>query len=516
MARVSLENLGRSSLVGALAELWRIGSRFLLTPIVLAAIGLRGYGTWTLLFSVAAYISMANASFGVAYTKFTAECVRNGDYARLAGILGAGIAGVGAFAAVGLVAVGLLAGPILAGLHVPEEMRGDARIALVVIMAVLVARMTIGCTLEVLAGLQRVDLAHRLGIVASFVEFAVTVPLLLLGHGMIGMAAGYALGQIVSFALGWRWVKREDPAIVVTPLAATRAGLREVLAVGGRMQGLALANTFVLEGVKFLLSILIDPRATALYDLADKLINLGRALCFAVIAPLMAAFADLQAGAELARERELLVRGAKVVAVVSASAFGYLGVLAHPALLAWTGEDVALAAWALQILVVGELFTQQTGVASANLRARGLVRLEMTFAIVSTATLLVVLVPMAGIDPFAAVVWGRLVAQIVGATWYVAAFLRYVELPVRQWWTGSRFVAVIGVVGGTAGLVAVGRALAPALLLPISPRWNAAVEVALWSVPYAAILAVGIWRIVFDEDERARVRGLIGRKLWRS
>ena len=169
MAKVTLENLGRSSLFGALAEVWRIGSRFLLTPIIIGAIGFTGYGTWTLLFSVAAYLSMANASFGVAYTKFTAECVHSGEYDRLAGILGAGIASVGAVAVVGLAATWWLSEPILRGLNVPVELQADARIALLIVMSTVVARLTIGCTLEVLSGLQRVDLSHRLGITASAV-----------------------------------------------------------------------------------------------------------------------------------------------------------------------------------------------------------------------------------------------------------------------------------------------------------------------------------------------------------
>src|SRR5689334_8880772 len=129
MARVSLDNLGRSFLFGALAELWRVGSRFVVTPIILGVVGLKGYGVWTVLFSLAAYVSIANVGFGVACMKFTAECVRNREYDRLQGILGAGIAGVGAIALLGLAVAWFFGPAILVGLNTPEEMLADAHVA---------------------------------------------------------------------------------------------------------------------------------------------------------------------------------------------------------------------------------------------------------------------------------------------------------------------------------------------------------------------------------------------------
>ena len=515
MAKVTLENLGRSSLFGALAEVWRIGSRFLLTPIIIGAIGFTGYGTWTLLFSVAAYLSMANASFGVAYTKFTAECVHSGEYDRLAGILGAGIASVGAVAVVGLAATWWLSEPILRGLNVPVELQADARIALLIVMSTVVARLTIGCTLEVLSGLQRVDLSHRLGITASAVEFVVTVPLVLTGYGLLGMACGYALGQATCFALGWRWVRRHDAKIRISPRLATREGLRAVVRVGGSMQILALVTTVVVEGVKFMLSALIDPRATALYDLADKLVNLARAQTTAVIGPLLAAFADLQAGAEREAERLLALRASKAVAIVGATAAAFLAVLARPALMAWTGEDVPLAAWALQLMLLAEVFAQQTGVYSASQRARGLVRFEMVYAAVSTSTFVIALLPLASIAPFEAVIYARLVAVAIGASWYLRGSLRFAPMPVTQWWRGGRFLAIFVVVGAAAAMVALGHGLLPALPLPLSPRWIAALEVALWSVPYLAIVVVGVWRYALVDDERTSLADILRRKLAR-
>lgn len=514
---VSVEALGRSALFGALAELWRIGSRFLLTPIVLAAIGLSGYGTWTLLFSVVAYVSMAHASFGVAYTKLTAECVRTDDYERLARVLGAGVLAAAGIGLLGLAAVWFLGPPILAALNVPPELRDDARTALLVVMSVLVGRMTLGCTLEVLAGVQRIDVAHRLHVLAGVFEFAVTVPLLLRGQGLLGMAAGYALGQVAMYGLAWRSLRRVAPRIHVSPARATLAGMREIIGLGGRFQALAVLNTIMFEGVKFFLSVLIDPGATALYELANKLVSLGRALSGAIIAPLLPAFADLQAGADRIREQQLFVRASKVLALVSAAAFGFLTVLAGPLMFAWTGQEVALAVWAVQLLAPAEVLTQQTGVVSASLRARGIVRMEAAYALVATVTLALMVASLAAIAPFQGVVWARVASEVVGVGWYLRAFFGFSGMAVAHWWSAGRFGRVIAVGAAAAGCVALGRSLLPDLpISAVAERWQAVGEVFTWSVPYLALFGLGAWKIALDDEERGLLRGLLQSRLQRG
>jgi len=515
MARVSLDNLGRGFLFGTLAEVWRIGSRFVITPIILAAVGLRGYGVWTLIFSLAAYVSIANVGFGVAYTKFTAECVRGRDYERLQGIIGAGIAGVGALAVVGLLVAWAFGGVILGALNTPQDMIADGRIAMMIVMTILVLRLTVGCSLEVLNGLQRVDLTHRLTILASFVEFAITVPLLLMGYGLIGMAIGYAVGQVSCFSIGIRWVRREDPLVRISPLLATRDGLRAVMGIGGRMQGLAFVHVAIAEGVKVLLSVMIDPRATGMYEIADKLVMLARAPTSALVGPMLAAFAELQAAGEKIRERDMLRRGWKAVAILSCSVAAFLAITAQPALLAWTGRDVPLAAWAVQMMVLANLCSQQTAVHSSSLRAEGNVRLEFWFAIVSSGIAVALLIALVGIHPFYAVVVSRSLAQTVGAAWYMWAFFRHAKIAAGEWWRGASIGRVLAVAVVAGVVVTTARTLVGAVPLPITPRWYAVVDVCVWGIPYAAIIGAGMWKYVLDDEERTQLRGFVGRKLAR-
>jgi O-antigen/teichoic acid export membrane protein len=514
MAKVSLKTLGRSTLVAGLAELWRILSRFILTPIIIAAIGMEGLGTWTLVFSVAAYVSMANASVGLAYVKLTAEYVHREEYDRLERVLGSGMTGIGSIALVGLLLVALFGRSILEALGAPAEQLTAGTWSLVLVMSALVLRMSLGCCNDVLAGLQRIDLTYRLQIFASIVEFAVTLPLLYLGHGLLGLGIGHVTGQILADIVAWRLVRRHLPQVRLNPFLVSREGLRQVFAVGGRFQALALVNTVVMHGVKFLISALFGVRWVGVYQLADRLVELGKAACSAVVAPMMPAFANLQAAGETERERQLFLQGSKAQAIAGGGSFLFLVIFALPVLLLWTGENVPEAAWTLRAIAIGEVMWILTAVVSSNLRAQGRVGLEFRAAMVSTVSIVLLAFPLARAMEYEGVIWARTIAQTLGAAWYLRAYFRFAGLSLREYLLETR-IAALGL-----GMLALGGAIwamyafLPSLAPPSLPmRWSALVDVGLYAIPYTLGFGWLSWRIALTADEREVLGGVLKRAI---
>lgn len=514
MAKVELSTLARSSVVAWLAEAWRIGSRLILTPIIWSQLGKDGAGVWVLVFSLTNLVSMVNASFGIAYTKATAECFRSGDKDRLERVLGSGMLTIGGIALVAMLLFWLLGARILGALEVPASWIPDAHVALLLVMFALVLRMSFGCAIEVLSGLQRVDLQYRLAILASVIEFCISVPLLLTGGGLVGMGIAFTVGQAISIALAFLLARKHAPGLRISPLLWSKAGVREVFSIGGRFQLLGIVTTLVTEGVKFLMSKMLGVSWVAIYDLCDKLLTLGKSVSSSVLAPLMPAFADLQAGGEQARERALFTQSSKALALLSCGAFTFIAVLAHPVLLAWTGETVADAAIAVQLLVIGEVVMLQTGVVSANLRARGMVRMEFTCAMVSITIVLVTVYPLVQWLDFQGIVIARLLSQTVAALWYMRAYFRWAQLPWTQYVSGAQLPRVVAVVGIAGAVTLAGHlVLAPLLGGHVGARLAAVIEVMVLSVPYTLLLIGGILRWALGADEKAKLGALVQRKL---
>ncbi|MCX4240783.1 lipopolysaccharide biosynthesis protein [Paraliomyxa miuraensis] len=516
MTAIDIKTLGRSSITTGLVQLWRIASRLVLTPIIIGKLGWAGYGAWTLVFSVAAYVQMTNASFGLAYTKFTAEYVRHRRFDELTHIIGSGMAAVGSTAAVGLAIAWLVGEPLMAWLGVPTPLVADTSLALVIVLSVLVLRMTWGCTLEILGGLQRLDLTQRLNALGYLIEFLVTVPLLLWGPGrlggIVGLAVGHATGQLVTNLAAYSMVRARLPDVRISPRFVSRAGLRAVMSVGGRFQLLWAVNTIVMQGLKFLISKLVGVEAVAIYDLADKLINLGKTASEAVIAPLMPAFASLRAGGERARERLLFLKGSKADALMGGASFAFLALLAPSLLLLWTGEtgpQVEEAAWTLRVLAVGEASLLLTSVVSSSLRAQGRVRLELTWAMITTGVVVVLLFPLAPLWGYTGMIVARLLGQLCGTVWYLRAYFGFAEMTWGEYLRGTGIPRLIGILAAIGGVLWAGHELLPPLGPPgLHPRLAAALEVIAWGVPYAALLSAAVWKLYLEPDDRVQVATL--------
>lgn len=506
MAAIDIKTLGRSSVTGALAQGWRILSRFILTPLIIAQLGMEGYGAWTLVFSLAAYVDMSNLGLGLAYAKLTAECVRRQQHERLEQILGAGIAAIVPVGLLGLFVAGWLGESILAGLRVPPALVPDAAFAMLAVIAAIVLRMTVGCRLDILAGLQRIDLTYRLQVVASIVEFAVSLPLLLLGHGLRGLAIGHVAGQLVSFVAAHGMVKARLPEVRISPLHASRQGLRELISIGGRFQLLSMFNTVMGQGIKLMLSWLMGVHWLGIYELADKLVELGKTASEAVIAPLMPAFASLRAGGEALRERMLFLKGSKADVLLGGMSFTFLALFASSILLLWTGEAQPWASWALQVLAVGESVMLLTSIVSSSLRARGQVGLEFRWAVLNLGLSLVLLVALVPFWAFEGLIYARVVARLISTTWYLHGYFRISRISWGEYLRETQIPRLVLLLLAVAAAMLTARALLPLPAIPgVSPRWVAVIDVALWSVPYLALVGYGAWTLCLSADERAQL-----------
>ncbi|MCA9709878.1 MAG: lipopolysaccharide biosynthesis protein [Myxococcales bacterium] len=506
MAAIDIKTLGRSSITGALAQGWRILSRFILTPIIIAQVGMEGYGAWTLVFSLAAYVDMSNLGLGLAYSKFTAECVRRGQHERLEQILGAGIAAIVPVGLGGLAIAWWLGDAILEGLRVPPDLVADASFAMLAVIAAIVLRMTVGCRLEILAGLQRIDLVFRLQVVASIIEFGVSLPLLLLGHGLRGLAIGHVAGQLAIFAAAHWMVAARLPQVRISPRHASRQGLRELLSVGGRFQLLSMFNTVMGQGIKLLLSWLMGVEWLGIYELADKLVQLGKTASEAVIAPLMPAFASLRAGGEALRERVLFLKGSKADVLLGGLSFAFLGLFAPSILLLWTGQEQPWASWALQVLAVGESVMLLTSIVSSSLRARGRVGLEFRWAVLNFVLSVVLLVALVPTWEFEGLIYARVVARLMSTTWYLHAYFRVSRITWVEYLRETRIPRLVLLLLTVGAVMLAARAVLPTPTLPgASARWAAVIDVVLWSVPYLGLVGYGAWTLCLSADERVQL-----------
>lgn len=82
-----------------------------------------------------------------------------------------------------------------------------------------------------LAGMQRLDLQHKMLIVASALEFAVAITRLLFGWGLVGLALGHLVGQTLAISQVWLLYRRLCPQLRIS---AGGWGLSRIVSLSGR------------------------------------------------------------------------------------------------------------------------------------------------------------------------------------------------------------------------------------------------------------------------------------------
>jgi O-antigen/teichoic acid export membrane protein len=380
---------------------------------------------------------------------------------------------------------------------------------LLIVTATVCLMLSLGCVRHILAGLQRTDLGYKAEMLASVVYFVIAAVLLSRGHGLVGLAAANMVGELAGICLGWWWCRRLCPKLRISPLHATRAGLRRASALGGRFQILYLLNYATSEGFKLVLSALMGPAMLGSYVLARRLIRLCQTAASAIHAPMMPAFAHLHAAGKVEQARAMHNRGSRAIFAAALLSISFVAVFADPGLRLWTSQAQPISAWTVQALAATYIFKQLSAMGTSSLRARGSFRLEigsMVFALVSRALLLVPLYARFGYMGF---VWSEAIALAASALVFLWPYLRVEGMSLARFLVDATLRPMLTAIP----LIAAVWWLASEVSLPLSglpERWAVFAELAVWGGLYVALALVGVWLYVISPDEREKLRLILG------
>jgi O-antigen/teichoic acid export membrane protein len=508
MSAVSVRALARSSLYVNAAQLWQMGSRLVLTPVVIATLGLEGYGAWTLVFSLCSYAIALDAGAGWVYAKLTAELDERGDYTLLSEVVSSGLVLVGSAAALGLSGLWLAHAWLFPILGVPQHLFQETEWTLLVLSVAVVFEASVGGVLDVLAGLQRMDLQYRFIIFGSVAEFATTLPLLLARVGMVALPLGFLAGAAVSIGAAWVQCRRLRPGLLLSPLRASLVGVKQVVRLGLRFQSLLLVGTTVRQGIALLISGLYGTAALGIFHLADRLLSVARTPGLAIISPLMPAFANLRSGRHARRDRQLFLRASKAVGVAAALPLLFAAVFAGPILFAWTGQHFPDAAWTARVLAPVEFATLLMGVAGARLRAAGTVRLELISGLLGSV---LALLGLAGAYPLAGYA-GSVIAvacgRCLGVAWFLERFVSSWKLDRRDY-VRTTVLAPLLLFTPVALLFGTATFALPILDSDDAGRWAVLGTLTLLAAAYGLACAPVAWFLGLSAAERARIVNLM-------
>jgi O-antigen/teichoic acid export membrane protein len=377
----------RNAAANGLSRVVSLGLGFLLTPVILHAIGAEAFGLWVLVGSIVAYGSLLNLGIGGALTKYIAQHRARNEVAAARATIRAALR---LYVLMGLLvaAVGVALAPLLPRLiAVPLELELVAQLTAALMAVGLGTGIACSTAPAVLRGLQRYDVAGAIAIVTSLLAAGATLLALALGWGLVGIVALGVPMPLVSQLLAAAAVRRIapelSPAVGLVPvpsiglLGAPSAGAaapdesfvagetagesatavptgltRRILGYSWPLLLLDVAGMLQSKTDEIVVGVMLSLGAVTPYSLARRLSAIPRTLAeqFAIL--LLPLASELDALDDRERLRRLYLGGVRLSLAIAMPLTGCLALLAVPVLTAWVGPGFEGSAPIVVILVV--------------------------------------------------------------------------------------------------------------------------------------------------------------------
>jgi O-antigen/teichoic acid export membrane protein len=351
-----------------------------ITPYLFRRLGLDGFGTWSVMFTLTTIFALLEYGFATGVTKLVAESRGSGRSKDLQRTLGAAVVimgGLGVLAAAISAGIGVLGSGLAAG----DEEEGF-RVGMFVLGAALLIRFPLVAYGAGLMGYQRFDLYNAAEAVTIVGFTGGAVAAVESGTGVLGLAIAWA-GALVAGGLTYLLLLfRADRSLSLRPRLGTRAERGKI----ERFASLTLlADSMVFIGQRMdtlVIAAIRSAAAAAPFAAANKLTSGLQGLTFPFVIQLMPMVSDLHAqgrDAEVRRRFVLATRIALQLTLPFAAAFS---MFATDVVDVWLGSgapnvtvDIIVVLMAVQLVTLTAFPAEKVLVGIGRVRAVGLLAL---------------------------------------------------------------------------------------------------------------------------------------------
>jgi O-antigen/teichoic acid export membrane protein len=384
-----------------------------LTPFMLHQLGATDYALWVLVTSFVAYGTLLDLGVGAALTKYVAEFRARGESIEASRFIATGLR---LYAGLGLLAFALSIpfALVLPGLfNIPSSRSDAARWLIVLAGAAVAVQLPATTTYSVLRGLQRFDLLNVTTTLGAIAMGAGTVVVLLLGGGVIGVAA-LTIPITLASQIPMLWmIRRVAPDVRVGWRGAERRLARTVASFSASIVLINGAEVLKKRTDALVIAAALPVARVAPYAVARRLSDLPEVVTYQFVRVLMPLASQLHGEQDTAGLRAIYIASMRITLAMFLPIGASLVVLAEPFLDAWVGARYASGAQIVLILTGASLVDMMLWPAASMLlgsnRHRTMAWISAASAVLNLA-LSIVLVRHMGVT---GVALGTLIANVV-------------------------------------------------------------------------------------------------------
>jgi len=205
----SRERTIRNIFFSIASQILILGTSFFTTPLIVQKLGADAYGVVVLLSTMLSYMGFMDPGLGSATTRYLTECVFTNDWERFRQIVWSTLITYSGIGLVGGMVFFMLIPPIVSSwLNIPPDLRNVTLIAFYILIPVFIVSLTVQIPQAIVWAHNRLDLAALLTLFNGVLQPVVTIFMVFLGHGIIGVSIATLIANVITLILGLWTAKR--------------------------------------------------------------------------------------------------------------------------------------------------------------------------------------------------------------------------------------------------------------------------------------------------------------------
>lgn len=398
---------------------------FLMTPLILHKIGMRGYGTWAVFLTINGMTSLADLGLVGTLSKFVAEYHAQRDFGAVRRAVNSGFALFLTLAAV-IGTILWIAAPWLVhwlfrGTIMP---RGEVIVLLRLFVAVVVANILTLMLSSIVTGLQRLDITNTISAANLFLSASFSAVLLLHGDGLRGLVYGYMVSSGITVAAYITVLRRLLPNVAMNPLGFDGREAAKMFGFSFRLYVTQAAVVVHNQVEKLFLALMVGVAAAGWYDIAsDVALKLRGAIGF-LLSPVLPAASELDAIGDTERIRELYFRTHKYLALLAIPAVCFFVSISGRFVELWIGPEMKMIAVPLCVLLAVSVVNLATGPGFLIYAGAGNLKPGVDTAILGIVVNVALSFALIYKFGFPGAVIGTSIALLVAAAYFITIFHR--------------------------------------------------------------------------------------------
>ena len=251
---------------------------FFVSPYVVRHLGDSGYGVWTILLSLTAYLGLLDLGVRGAVTRYIAKFHTTEDHEKSSNVASSAVVIFSIAGVLAILASLGLAAFVVPRMHIPGQYIGAARIVLILTGLNIAVSLVNGVFGGVLVGLQRFDITNGIEIFLNLFRSAAIVTVLYLGYGIIMLAVVQLIFTVLRWlANGWL-AYRYYPELRIRLSHASVNGMKLIFSFSVFSFLLHVSGSLIYASDSIVIAAFLPVSAVTFYVIAGILLDYTRTL----------------------------------------------------------------------------------------------------------------------------------------------------------------------------------------------------------------------------------------------